>query len=238
MVRNELLPAVLIAFLFVPAAHAVQCSNENKTREVYVTFAGCANVPKEFVIRINGLDKTVTRPNPNVARWHVQMDQSFCIPETKLTSVDLPGFRTACQVSAKRAGPTIAPVAIFHVPCAGIWGLVVEKINQKNESKFRYRINRDPAIACNPKPESDLDTQAPDSIGDLALRDDVTVSVIVEKGKPLVVTVNEVVLRAKPAGARFGLLFKSSPARNEQTDLVRDAYADRVDLIFKRETAK
>lgn len=240
MARIDIWIAAALTLAFVPTASALKCPKEQQTREVYVTLAGCAKVPNEFVITIGGVDRTVTRPDPKVARWHVQVDKPFCIAETNLTSVTLPDFRTACEVKAQRGGTNpLAPVAVFNVPCAPVWALVIEK-QRESESRFLYRVNRDPAVSCDRDSQpNDQETVAPDSIGELALRDGVTVSVRMPRRKiPLEVTVQEPVLRTKPNGARFGLLYKSSPARNEQTDLVRDAFADTVDLIFKKQPTK
>lgn len=235
MVRNDFLSVTLIALCAAPAAQAL-CPASNKTQTVLVRLAGCANAPKEFVVKINGSEKTVTRPDANKAEWKVTMDQPFCISEATLTPVDVPGFRTACEVKARREGPATAPLAIFEVPCAPLWQLTVVK-NKAGESKFTYRVNRDPVLACGDRANA-VETVAPDSVGDISLRDNVVVSVKTRKGDPLEVTVKEQFLRSRPAGAPFGLLFRNSPARNEQTDQVRDAYADKVDLIFKKEGSK
>lgn len=237
MARNHLVIAALATFVFVPAARAVKCPNGQTTREVYVRLKGCANVPKEFLITINGTTRTITRPNDAVAEWHVKVSE-FCIPETNLTSIEISGFHTACNVASLPTRTTLAPVAIYEVPCAPIWELVVEKAG-KSESKFGYGISRDPILTC-PHQENGqelIDSKAPDSIGDLALEDGVEVEVIA-KGKLLRTTVKEKALRSKPKGATFGYFYKSSSARNKQTDEVRNALADRVDLMFKKEQAK
>lgn len=233
MVRNDLLSIALIALFAAPAADAItNCPASNKTQEVHIRVPACANVPQEFTVKVNGVDKTVIR-DPKVAKWFVKMDKPFCISEGVLTEVNVPGFRTACEVKAKREGPASAPFAVFDVPCAPVWQLSIAKVKPL-ESKFKYTVKREAALACG-DPGASLDTVAPDAIGDLGVRDDVVVSVTVSKNKSLDVTVKETFLRSKPAGARFGLLFRTSPARNEQSSLVDDAHADKVDLIFKKE---
>lgn len=240
MVRNDILPLALIALFAVPAAQAItNCPVSDKTKEVYVRVPACANAPEQFTVKVNGIDRTVIRPDPKVAQWFVKMDQPFCISEVVLTDVNLPGFRTACKIPATRGGAAAAPVAFFDVPCAPVWQLtiVTPKPPPESKYKFNYTVKREPQLAaCGDVPAAPLPGTTPEAIGDLGTRDDVVVSALVAKNKWLDVTVKETVLRAKPAGAAFGWLFRYSPARNEQTALVDDARADKVDLIFKKDS--
>ncbi len=141
LLRNQLLRRVAggvlpLLCILAAARTEAQCTPADVTNIVHVQFRGCTLPADDIPVTIGDEEIVLNKP-PGQPYWRGETAQAFRIADGHLTSVEIKGFRTMCNVrpAADSAG---ACVAKYVVSCEPLWSLNVKTFPEGVRATIDY----------------------------------------------------------------------------------------------------